>query len=569
MPNYSAELPWLNVQLNEICSKPQYGYTTKASNIGQIKFLRTTDITKGQLNWDSVPYCESPPDDILKYQLKDRDIVISRAGSIGFSCLLQDVPEPSVFASYLIRFEPSIYISEVYLKRFLESHDYWSQLALMSAGNAVQNVNAQKLSKINLPLPPLAEQKVIAYKLDILLEKVAATKARLERIPEILKTFRQSVLSAATSGKLTKEWREENHFIPSYLDKGKEKFKSDLFDLAMQSLPGLPKEWVVIPMANIIEYVTSGSRGWAEYYANDGALFLRMSNVRYNTTKLDLHDLQYVNLPENVEGKRSLVRKNDLIISITADVGRVARIDMELEEAYVNQHLALVRPSKYINSEYLAICVAAVNIGVKQVQALKRGATKAGLGLDEIRSLAIPFPSIQEQTEIVRRAENLLSFANSIELKAKAALAPVNNLTQSILFKAFRGELTADWRVSNSELISGENSAEALLKKIKAKHESIKRQAKPKYSAIKKKTGGRMSKQIIKVAEALKQAGEALSGQQLLGAAGYPSDSSIEQLEQFFLDIRDALIIEESIVKLERDDDGQDWFDLAKVADNE
>ncbi|EHO5686941.1 hypothetical protein LVO39_000958 [Salmonella enterica] len=73
----------------------------------------------------------------------------------------------------------------------------------------------------------------------------------------------------------------------------------------------------------------------------------------------------------------------------------------------------------------------------------------------------------------------------------------------------------------------------------------------------------------IKVVEALKQAGEPLSGQQLLGAAGYASDSSAEQLERFFLDIRDALTIEKTIVKLKRSDDGQDWFTLAKTATDE
>jgi type I restriction enzyme S subunit len=290
-----------------------------------------------------------------------------------------------------------------------------------------------------------------------------------------------------------------------------------------------------------------------------------MSNVRYDTTKLDLNDLQYVNLPESVEGKRSLVRKNDLVISITADVGRVARIDMELDEAYVNQHLALVRPSKHINSEYLATCIAAVNIGVKQVQALKRGATKAGLGLDDIRSLAIPFPSIEEQDEIVRCIEVLFTFADRVEIKATAALDRVNKISQSILAKAFRGELTADWRAANPDLISGGNSAKALLEKIKAEREAVKRQPKAIRPAVKKSAGSRMSKQIIKVVEALKQAGEPLSGQQLLAAAGYPNDSSTEQLEQFFLDIRDALTIEESIVKLERGGDSQDWFAINKA----
>lgn len=78
-----------------------------------------------------------------------------------------------------------------------------------------------------------------------------------------------------------------------------------------------------------------------------------------------------------------------------------------------------------------------------------------------------------------------------------------------------------------------------------------------------------MNKQIIKVVEALKQAGEPLSGQQLLTAAGYPNNSSTEQLEQFFLDIRDALLVEKSIMKLERDGDSQDWFALAKTSTDE
>ena len=431
-------------------------------------------------------------------------------------------------------------------------------------GVGLRHVTKGMFENTKIIFPPLAEQKVIANKLETLLTQVESVKARLNRIPETLKAFRQSVFASAANGKLTEDWREKNHFLPSNPDKGKERFKNDLFNSATESLPELPNEWIVVPAASILEYITSGSRGWANYYADDGALFLRMSNVRYDTTRLDLNDLQYVNLPESVEGKRSLVRKNDLVISITADIGRVARVDIELEEAYVNQHLALLRPSADINSEYLATCIAAVNIGVKQVQALKRGAAKAGLGLDDIRSLAIPFPSIEEQAEIVCRVEELFAFAGSIEQQVNAALAHVNNLTQSILAKAFRGELTANWRAANLELISDDNSAEALIEKIKIERETVARQLKPKHPAVKEKTGSLMSQQIIKVVDALKQANEPLSGQQLLAAAGYPSDSNTDQLEQFFLDIRDSLAIERSIVKLERDDDSQDWFTLAE-----
>ena len=85
-----------------------------------------------------------------------------------------------------------------------------------------------------------------------------------------------------------------------------------------------------------------------------------------------------------------------------------------------------------------------------------------------IKNLEVYFPPLDEQTEIVRRVDQLLAHADRIEQQVNQALARVNNLTQSILAKAFRGELTEQWREENPELISGENSAEALLERIKA-----------------------------------------------------------------------------------------------------
>ena len=505
-----------------------------------------------------------PETPILK-RCNKNDLLIGRYGaSLGRICSGME----GVYNVALAKVISGNSLNKRFLKHYLESEMFQQPLAMLSR-SAQNGFNKEDLATFDFVLPPLAEQKVVAEKLDSLLAQVEANKVHLEHVSKLLKIFRQSVFASAATGKLTEDWREKNHFLPSNPDKGKERFKKDLFNSSTQSLPELPNEWIVVPAASVLEYVTSGSRGWANYYADDGALFLRMSNVRYDSTKLDLNDLQYVNLPESVEGKRSLVRKNDIVISITADIGRVARIDLELEEAYVNQHLALLRPTKDINAEYLATCIAAVNIGVKQVQTLKRGATKAGLGLDDIRSLAIPFPSIEEQVEIVHRVEELFTFAGSIEQQVNAALACVNSLTQSILAKAFRGELTADWRAANPKLISDDNSAEALLEKIKIERESIAKQPKPRPNTVKKKTGSRMSKQIIKVTEALKQARKSLSGQQLLAAAGYPSDSSTEQLELFFLDIRDALTIEKSIVKLKRRDGDQDWFALANTVTNE
>lgn len=115
-----------------------------------------------------------------------------------------------------------------------------------------------------------------------------------------------------------------------------------------------------------------------------------------------------------------------------------------------------------------------------------KGSTHTTVYFPEWLSLHVLLPHIEEQTEIVRRVDELFAFADSIEQKANAALERVNNLTQSTLAKAFRGELTADWRVANPDLISRENSAEALLDRIKAEREALKKQPKKKTTARKK-----------------------------------------------------------------------------------
>ena len=108
--------------MGEVCLQSQYGWTTSASSEGNLHLLRTTDITSGKIDWGSVPYCAEEPPEIEKYLLHDGDIVISRAGSIGFSLLIKN-PEPAVFASYLIRFKPLI--DEQYAKYFLQTPAYW------------------------------------------------------------------------------------------------------------------------------------------------------------------------------------------------------------------------------------------------------------------------------------------------------------------------------------------------------------------------------------------------------------------------------------------------------------
>lgn len=152
-----SELPanWTNTKLGEIASQGQCGWTTSATNQGSVKFLRTTDITHGRINWETVPFCQEAPPTLDNYKIQLGDILISRAGSVGFSALIEDMPSvTSVFASYLIRYIPSPKVNAKFVFHFLKSPDYWQQISDASASIALANVNAKKLANVVLPLPP-------------------------------------------------------------------------------------------------------------------------------------------------------------------------------------------------------------------------------------------------------------------------------------------------------------------------------------------------------------------------------------------------------------------------------
>lgn len=577
---------WAITRLELLTTDISYGYTAPSSSdeVGP-KMLRITDIQDNTVIWSDVPYCEIEEEKLEKYLLKKNDLVFARTGAtVGKSFLIRTDPPKAVYASYLIRVRTASEELISVLSHFFNSQQYWQQITEFSSGIGQPNVNGTKLKGLTIPLPPLAEQKIIADKLDTLLAKVETTKARLEHIPEILKVFRQSVLAAAVSGKLTEEWRLKNptEQVRFHIEKhnankkgllkirGKNDWNSDI------NLFELPTNWdwienhkLAIDKGNAICAGPFGTIFKAKDFRDEGIPIIFLRHVKesgFNQTKptfMDKDVWKELHQDYSVFGGELLVTK------LGDPPGECCIFPEEMGVAMVTPDVLKMNvDTKLANTKYLKHFFNSP-VSKKMLAEAAFGATRLRIDISLFKLFPIPLPPIEEQNKIVHRIEELFAFADNIEQKANIALERVNNLTQSILAKAFRGELTADWRTSNPELISGKNSAETLLKKIKTEREVIERQPKPKRPAVKKNTGSRMIKQIIKVVEALKQAGEPLSGQQLLTAAGYPNNSNTDQLEQFFLDIRDALVIEKSIVKLERDEDGQDWFALAKTSTNE
>ncbi len=170
-----SELPegWEWSTLGEVSEKPQYGWTTKANHdAGNLRLLRTTDITSGAVDWSTVPYCTDDPEDIEKYLVESGDILISRAGSVGVSFLISQ-PERAVFASYLIRFRPKKGIDTKYFYYYLKSPAYWEAIGASKSGIAVPNVNASKLAQVAIPVAPLDQQTRIVAEIEKQFSRIA------------------------------------------------------------------------------------------------------------------------------------------------------------------------------------------------------------------------------------------------------------------------------------------------------------------------------------------------------------------------------------------------------------
>lgn len=318
------------------------------------------------------------------------------------------------------------------------------------------SLNQKKLGEFELPLPPLAEQKVIADKLDTLLAQVETSKVRLERIPQILKTFRQSVLAAAVSGKLTEEWR------------------------------GGSKNWTY-PKIKQVGMVQLGRQRSPKYHIGENMKpYLRVQNVFEDF--IDTSDVMLMEFSSE-DFKKYRLKYGDILLNEGQSpkfLGRPAIYRNELEDACFTNTLIRFQASDLTSPEYALIVFRNHMHSGRYISEGTITTNIAHLGSGRFGNVEFPLPPKEEQTEIVRRVEELFAFADRTEEKANAALDRVNNLTQSILAKAFRGELTADWRAANPDLISGDNSAEALLVKIKAEREALKKQPNKKTAARKK-----------------------------------------------------------------------------------
>jgi type I restriction enzyme S subunit len=278
-------------------------------------------------------------------------------------------------------------------------------------GGAQPNISQEILKAHLIQLPPLNEQIRIADKLDSVLAKVDAAQTRLEKIPTLLKRFRQAVLAAATSGELTREWRIEKLFT----------------------------EWSSVLLKDICNSISDGDHQ-APPQTESGVPFLVISNVSIGT--LDLSKVtRYVPI-EYYEGLKSFRKPalNDILYTVTGSFG-IPVIVNTTEDFCFQRHIAIIKPRHdKINYKFLTLVLGAPEI-LRHANEVATGTAQKTVSLNNLRKFEIPMPSEDEQKEIVRRVESLFTLADTVEKQYLETKKRIDRLTQSLLAKAFRGEL--------------------------------------------------------------------------------------------------------------------------------
>ena len=226
---------------------------------------------------------------------------------------------------------------------------------------------------MDFPLIPISKQKYIIARIEKLFSQLDTGVNELKMAKERLKVYRQAALKEAFQGTFKKK-----------------------------------------PLREISMYITSGSRGWAKYYADKGARFVRITDLTRDRIQLKDNSIQYVNLPDIVGGKRSRLKKGDILVSITADLGSIGFIADEIGETYINQHIAMIRLKNPVQGEYIAWYLKS-DFGQKDLLKNKRGGGKLGLGLDNIRDTPVPIVDDETALDIAMQINQRLSVCDNIE----------------------------------------------------------------------------------------------------------------------------------------------------------
>ena len=399
---------------------------------GDIPWLKTGDLNDGHI--------EYIPEKISHLALEKTSVRLNPTGSVLIAMYGATIGKVGILTFPATTNQACcaclpIEIYNEYLFYFLMSQKV--AFVKQGEGGAQPNISKAKIVATLMPLPPLAEQYRIVAKIKEVIPHIeyygeihSSVSSLNASFPNLLK---KSILQEAVQGKLVPQdpTDEPASVLLEHIRAEKEqlikagKIKRDKNESIIfrrdnshyEKLDGverciddeipfeIPESWAWTRIGSITELITSGSRDWAKYYAETGALFLRMGNLSKNSFTLRLNNLQRVQLPQKAEGTRTALQAGDLLFSITGEVGMLGLIPDKFETAYVNQHIAVLRFFPDIRNKYLPYLLL-TDYAQKFYKGNQHG-IKNSFRLDSIYNVLVPIPPSQEQKRIIDKIEKL------------------------------------------------------------------------------------------------------------------------------------------------------------------
>ena len=361
---------WNYVALGDICTVERGGsprpiddfITTESDGINWIKIGDTDEsmyITKTAQ--------KIKPEGMKKSRyVKPGDFLLSNSMSFGRPYILKI--DGCIHDGWLVLRDENNVFDKKFLYYYLSAPITYEKFKSMAVGGVVNNLNSDMVRKIRVPLPSKQEQRDIADSLDKITNLHCLRKQQLAKLDELVKA----------------------RFVEMFGDA-----KLNPYDFPCNSL------------SEYILFLTSGSRGWSRYFTDSGEYFITIKNVK--NCRITLQDVQYVTPPDNAEAKRTKVQENDLLISITADLGRTGVVTKRIAEhgAYINQHLTCIRLNlKKANPIYVAYYMES-DAGKEQFASKNQSAVKAGLNFNAINSLKLVVPPLSLQNDFAAFVERV------------------------------------------------------------------------------------------------------------------------------------------------------------------
>ena len=436
------EIPesWEWVRWGTLSESIQYGYNAPAQENGRIKMVRISDIQDNSVMWETVPYCDIKEGEIDAYLLKPNDILFARTGgTVGKSYLVQEVPEEAIYAGYLIRTRYSNQLCPQYLKYFMESELYWSQLREGTIATAQPNCNGKTLGNMLVPIPPSHEQIRIVEKLNAVMAHVieyGTIDSRSKHLNNIFpERLKKSILQEAIQGKLVPQdpndepaavllerIRAEKQKLIAEGKIKKNKHESIIFrrdNSHYEKLDGIerciddeipfdiPNNWVWTRLRSIAS-VLGGKRIPAGRHLtteNTGYVYIRVSDMKNGWVSTE--NLQYV--PEDIFPSISkyIINAEDIFITVAGTIGRVGKIPPEIDGANLTENADRLVFS-ILDQDWLILELQSSLVQAQIIEAT----TKVGqpkLAIARIENLLIALPPLTEQRRIVEKQRELFN----------------------------------------------------------------------------------------------------------------------------------------------------------------